>query len=1106
MGSWRAATLATCCLALALPRGAAEGSSRETSDDASQLEFFERRIRPLLAEHCYECHSARKTPPEGRLRLDSPEHIREGGRTDVAVVPGSPERSLLARAVSYTDVDLRMPPDGRLSDGQIRDIDAWIRMGAPLPAASGSVTTDLEPGIDLEAGRRFWAFQPVADPPLPEVRDSSWPRTPIDRFVLAKLEGRGLTPAPAADRRSWLRRVTFDLIGLPPLPEEIASFEADASAEAHARVVERLLASPHYGERWGRHWLDLVRFAETNGHEFDNDKLDAWRYRDYVIRAFNQDVPYDQLIREHVAGDLIADKRLSPDLSHWDSPLGTGFLWFGEVLNSPVDSVKSRADEVDNQLDVLAKAFQGLTVACARCHDHKFDPIPTADYYAMGGILHSTEISEAVIDSPQRAAEIAAAHQEIAAVNGEIVRLVESRQPRLVEGLESDLLAAAERFRAPTAPPTTGALAAWYETLTLACSRPGHVFHPLAAVLDRLAQPDPPSFSEALAGERAELEAHAADLADVAGLAARRGDESFEDFERLDYGEWRVAGQAFGTGPARTLAPNLPVRDHRGGGIASSFGHGSDALVGSLTSPELVVEKPWVHVRLAGTEEKRPRELAQLRVSIVAAGYKAIHFRPTGSGAFEWQSQQVEELVAGRRCVVEIVDRSREGHIAVDAIVFSDSKQPPPLSSAPSPRVLRMLQRPGIDSVPALVAAYADLFSAAAREDRLSLENRWLASALVPFRSAEGALEQAGGAEAARLRELRQRRGRASERLPESAFALVAREGTPGDARVHKGGSHRNLGEEVPRGFLGVIAGDEQPPAGRGSGRLALARWLASPDNPLTARVMVNRIWQHHFGDGLVASADNFGAMGRRPSHPELLDHLAGEFVRGGWSIKELHRLVLLSSSYRMSSRVEPAHAAADPENALLHHFPVRRLEAEAIRDSVLAVSGRLDRRLFGPGVTPHITEFQDGRGKPESGPLDGTGRRSVYIQVRRNFLTPLFLAFDYPLPVSTIGARGQSTVPSQALSLLNNPFVAEQARHWGRRAVERYGDSERRVDGMFEGAFGRLPEEWERRAALDFVREQELRYGVAPGSAEEKAWGDLAHVLFNSTEFVFLR
>ena len=846
-----------------------------------QTEFFEKKIRPVLVERCYGCHGAEITQPMGGLRLDTAARLRKGGDSGPVITPGDPAASLLIAAISYRNPNLKMPPSGKLKDQQIADFTDWIKMGAPDPRGDETAPEPAKKGVDFTAARKFWSFQALKRPA---------PDASIDQFLRAKLDEKHLEPAPPADKRTLIRRVTFDLTGLPPTPREVENFLADQSPAAFSKLVERLLASPHYGERWARHWLDLVRYAETNGHEFDNDKIDAWRYRDYVIRAFNQDVPYNQFVKEHIAGDLLPEKRLSLDRAYWESPLGTSFYWFGEVLNSATDSVKSRADEVDNQIDVVSKTFLALTVACARCHDHKFDPIPTADYYSLAGILHSTALRETVIDSPERESQIASLRS---------------------------------------------------------------------------------------------------------GGAPRPGDVVFEDFGKSGYDGWRVTGQAFGRSPAS--------------GIASSFG-GSDRLMGSLTSQSFVMPKLFVHVRMAGSKtDPRLKELAPLRFTLVTNGFKAEHLFPDGSDVPRWRTMRMTKEI-GRTCYFEIVDRSAAGHIAVDRIVFSDSEKPP----------------------------------------------------------------------------------EADQAIPASIFATIAADEDPHDVRIHIRGNHQNLGDPAPRRFLQVIAGQDQPPIRDGSGRLQLAERIAGADNPLTARVMVNRIWKYHFGYGLVRSTDNFGRTGDAPTHPELLDFLAARFIESGWSVKAMHRLILLSSAYQMSSAANLEAAKIDPENKLLHHFPVRRLEAEAIRDSILAVAGTLDRALFGPSVPPYISKFQDGRGKPESGPLDGARRRSIYIQVRRNFLTPMFLAFDYPLPISTIGRRSISTVPSQALILMNDEFLQLESQEWAKRVTADETDARRRVTSMYQAAFARPPEDWELSDALAFVH--------------TGTWADLAHVLMNSAEFIYVR
>jgi uncharacterized protein DUF1549/uncharacterized protein DUF1553/cytochrome c len=827
---------------------------------AQDFEFFEKKIRPIFASKCYGCHGPEAKPVQAHFRIDSREGMLKGGDSGPAIVPGNLQDSRLLKAVSYTDLDLRMPPTGKLSDGEIADLRRWVEMGAPDPRTGTAPAARRT--LDLERGKRHWAFRPVVKPSArPEIASG-----------------------PPASKPVWLRRVTYDLIGLPPTREEMTAYLADTSPDADKNVVERLLASPHYGERWARHWLDLVRFAESNGHEFDNDKLDAWQYRDYVIRAFNDDVPYNQFVREHIAGDLLPEKRLSRDGSFWESPIGTGFYWFGEVLNSAVDSVKSRADQVDNQIDVMGKTFLGLTVACARCHDHKFDPIPTMDYYSLAGYLHSTSMQEAVIDSPARAREIGEAAAKVS---------------RTID--------------------------------------------------------DPPRL-----------------------ILVRPNENYFDGFTNGGPEGWTVQG--------------VPEANE-----AKEF-------VGSYTSQKFTLKKLWVHVLLRGTKtDKTLRERAPVRVTLVTDDHKSEHFFPSGKG-WEWVTVRMTKEI-GRVCYFEIVDRARDGYLQVSTIVLSDNEKP---------------------------------------------------------------LSYLHGGENTGLEAMQ-------PRVPPSTFAMIAMDESPGDTKVHIRGSHKNLGDIAPRRFLRVIASEEQTPIEPGkSGRLALAEWMASERNPLAARVMVNRIWEHHFGKGIVATPDNFGLTGDRPSNPEMLDWLAARFVESGWSVKAIQREIVLSKAYRSV------------------HVPVQRLEAEAIRDALLSVSGSLDRTMYGRSIGPHISAYQDGRGKPKSGPLDGNNRRSIYIEVRRNFITPMFLAFDYPLPVSTTGARGASTVPSQALMMLNNEFVQLCAERWAKRLESEEQDEAARVRRMFEEAFARPAEDWEVREVAAFAR--------------QRGWKESAHTLFNSAEFLYVQ
>ena len=893
-------------------------------------EFFEKKIRPVLASKCYACHGD-KLASSG-LRLDFKGGWERGGNRGTAIIPGDPDGSLLIKAISYRDPQLKMPPGGRLSEAEMADLSEWVRTGATDPRAAPPSKPPGPSEIDFTEARKFWAFQPIRRYTPPTVKNRSWARSPIDAFLCAKLEANGLTPASQADKPTWLRRVTFDLTGLPPAPEEIAAFLADRSPRAYETVVDRLLASPHYGERWARHWLDLVRFAETSGHEFDFEKQEAWRYRDYVIRAFNQDLPYDQFVKEQIAGDLLDSPRVTPDGKQLETPVATALFGLGEERNGATDLGEVRAEKMDSRIDVFGKAFLGLTIACARCHDHKFDPIPTADYYSLGGIFESTQLVLGSIQSPSQSKEAEAVLRRVT------------------------------KTSAPT--------------------------------------PAPKTVHE-----------------------ERPGDIVFEDFHKPSFEGWHVNGLAFAAGPI--------------GGMANSFRGGSDKLMGTLTSRSFVPTKQYIHVRLAGTKFSPVREHPSLlAVTIFANGRYPKGVAGDGDGILRWKTIALHEEI-GQLCNLEIADRRTDGHIIVDRIVFSDSKQPP--ADAPEPVAVEALPAPD------------------------------------------------------------------QQALPEEPFGMLSAEDEPHNLRIHVRGNHLNPGDEVPRGFLHVLAGDDAKTFTNGSGRLELAQALFGPDNPLTARVMVNRIWQHHFGEGLVRTVDNFGKTGDRPSHPELLDYLALRFRESGWSVKAMHRELVLSNAYRLSSVPSERSREVDPNNRLLSYMRVKRLEGETIRDSILAVSGSLDLATYGPSVRPHISAYQDGRGKPDSGPLDGAGRRSVYLEVRRNFITPLFLAFDYPLPSTTVGRRSVSTVPSQALMLMNNEFVAAEASKWAARALSADKDRKVRLDNMFLRAYGRLPDATDRAQIADFLDKQAARY---PGATAEdsRVWADLAHVIFNSKEFIFVR
>ena len=953
-------------LAVLVAAGRAGAEDMPPRFDASALESFEKEVRPILAERCQVCHGPSKQ--KGGLRLDSRAAALAGGDSGPAVVPGRPGDSLLVDAINYGE-HVQMPPKSKLPPAEVAALTKWVATGAAWPADQNKSQAGPASGIaNWQERAKHWSLQPVRRADPPPVKDSDWASTPIDRFLLARLEAEGLKPTPDADRRTWLRRVTFDLIGLPPRAEDIEAFVADRSADAHEKVVDRLLASPHYGERWARHWLDLVRYAETSGHEFDYDIPDAWRYRDYVIRAFNADVPYDRFVVEHLAGDLLPEPRRHPQDGTNESILGTGFFFLGEGTHSPVDLRDEEAGRLDGQIDVLGKAILGLTLACARCHDHKFDAITARDYYALSGYLKSCRLQHAFLDPP---------------------------------GRNSDAIAELS------------------------------------------------SIKRSFAGRAEVAESGSTKVEDD-------GSELFEDFHQSTYDGWFVTGEAFGAGPTGAGAFRVEAGPRTATAIPRGWAHSglvSDRLQGVLRSRTFVIDRRYIHVRAQGRGG---------RINLVVDGFEKIRDpiyggltrgvdSPTGP---QWPTMDVS-MWRGHRAYLELSDGATvdfttgqartlggDGYLAVDEIRFSDQAKPP---------------RPMNPAMP----------TSTSLDDPTS-------------------------------RPLLDRYHEVESRIAPPTLGLAIADGTGEDARVHIRGSTRSLGDVVPRRFLEVFHG--APPSTPGSGRLELASRIVEPGNPLTARVLVNRLWKHHFGEGLVRSTDDFGAMGVPPSHPDLLDWLASEFVRDGWSIKRMHRRMVLSRAYQMASVAASEADRADPTNRLLHRMNVRRLEAEAIRDAMLAVSGRLDPTMFGPSVPTHLTPFMEGRGRPpRSGPLDGAGRRTIYLDVRRNFPAPMLLAFDFPTLPSCLGRRNVSNVPAQALTLLNDPFVLDQARAWAGRVCRVESCPEDRLNDLYRAAFGRPPSDRERAESLSFLDARSRK----PGDAD--AWADLCHVLMNTKDFLFI-
>jgi hypothetical protein len=1088
-------------VALWLPVGAAEPT-------AQQVEFFEKKVRPVLVEHCGKCHIGEKI--KGHLHLDSRANLLKGGDSGPAIVPGEPDKSLLIKAIRYTG-ELRMPPRTKLAAQQIDDLTEWVKMGAPWPDfrrdPKGST---LAKEFDLAERKKFWAWQPVKAAPPPS--GGAWVKTPLDSFILAKLQAAGLKPARPADRRTLIRRVYFDLIGLPPTPEELEAGLSDKSHDWYEKLVDRLLASPHYGERWARHWLDLVRFAETYGHEFDFEIPHAHEYRDYVIRAFNADVPYNQFVTEHIAGDLLAQPRKHPTEGFNESIIGTGFWYLGEAKHSPVDSRGDEADRIDNQLDVFGKTFLGLTIACARCHDHKFDAISTKDYYALVGYLESSRQQVAYIDaSPTREEAIGRMRDALAQAR----KLAVSTTARTLTERSGSLGKYLMASRAGIAQDQVEAMA--LERWKTALWRSGiwkqeHFFYPWQMLANHQNEE---SFDAVRKAVLAQLKAQAGRVADAEKKAV-----VFADFARETFRDWFVTGEAFGTGPTRQPTPLLAndssgtIKQMVAPGVAHS-GLISDKLQGVLRSKTFVISKRKILYRVAGKGAQVNLILDGLQL-IRDPIYGGLTFKVDHGDAMTWKVMDVS-MWQGQKAYIEIIDDG-PGFVAVDKVLFGDDSATPP--TAPNYLLLQMLDDADLLTPELLSQRYQKLALDTLKRwragelgkedaDRFELLSMLVSNEAIATLPAEVAKPSE------KLAELLAEHRKAEAALLPPRRALAMTDGSPWNEKVHIRGNHKNLGEEVPRRFLEAMAGPDQPASADGSGRLDLARRMTDPANPLLARVMVNRLWKHHFGEGIVRSVDNFGVLGELPTHPELLDWLATEFTQapppgGGtgaaWSLKKMHRLMVLSSTYQMASKTDdPKAAQIDPENKLLHRMPIRRLEAEAIRDAMLAVSGRLDARQFGPGVMPFLTTHMTGRGRPtQSGPLDGAGRRSIYINVRRNFLTPMFLSFDYPIPFTSMGKRSVSNVPAQALILMNNPFVTQQAELWSKRVLaEPNLTAEERVTKLYITAFARPPEPSELAEAKKFLEEQGKQRG-APD--HPLAWADLCHVLFNVKEFIFIQ
>ena len=931
----------------------------------------------------------------GGLRLDSREALLKGGTRGPAIVPGKPAESLLLRAVRQ-DGTLRMPPSGKLKDAEIAALAQWIEMGAPW--GPGKIT-------QTEPGKKFWAFVPPREPQAPQVRNAAWVKSPLDAFVLSALEAKGLTPAPPADKRTLIRRATFDLTGLPPTPDAVRAFLDDTRPDAFARVIDRLLASPRYGERWGRHWLDVARYADSNGLDENLVYRHAWRYRDYVIQAFNKDKPYDLFLKEQLAGDLLPAADDATSFERWTA---TGFLSLGAKMLAEDDPVKMEMDIIDEQLDTSARTFMGLTVGCARCHDHKFDPIPQADYYSMAGIFKSSKTMEnfnvvakwhEYVLAPEAERQKLQEHlDKIEARNKEITRISGAENKRLIEEARGRvgayLLAADDLLR--------------YEKIALQPAGTRGQPSPAAVKRDagtfdrgnapRTLQKEKnnvptdvkgPYFAEydatvAAAGEyqldMLEEETGAGTLdVWINGVLEMRGKSAVTNRKASpEAGGWSVSGVF-----PLAAGKNTIRLEHK-----SRFPYFEALLLsplpGNVEAPrslEQAGRKYSVNPSFLAqwVEEMRRSKGAPHSVLYALYAYAGKQ-RLDGDALSGWTSPAAERFRGfNPKTREELAARYQELFVEADRQWQELEKTRAALPKEKTPRN-NVKQAEGLSD--AGLEAFRELSYAKAG----------------PFSAPGDAKQYYPAAVREQLTALETERKALEDATPDLPRAMGVRDGEKiANLQINIRGSHWTLGEEAPRRFLRVVAGDNQPPIPpQQSGRLQFAEWLAKPDHPLTSRVMANRIWRWHFGRGIVPSMDNFGRLGEMPTNQPLLDWLALRFVEQGWSIKRMHRLIMLSSTYQMSSAYNAGAFETDPENTLLWRANRRRLEAEAIRDAVTAVSGEIDLTMGGT-----ILKFKDRQYVSNTEQRGGANydlpRRSVYMPVVRSSMYEMFQAFDLP-------------------------------------------------------------------------------------------------------------
>lgn len=1009
--------VALACFALALL------SARSAVADEG-TDFFEQKIRPVLAKHCYSCHSteARDSKKlQGALFLDNAAGVLRGGENGPAIVAGNSAESLLMRAIRHEEGE--MPPDGKLPDEVIADFARWIDMGAPDPRA-GDAPALAPRVIDIAEGKKWWSFQPLQTIAPPVAAEGARIAGPIDQFIVAKQREHGLTQAEPAAKEQLLRRAYYDLIGLPPTPEQIDAFAQDTSPQAFEKVIDELLASPRYGEKWARHWLDVARFAESGGYEFDGFRGGAYHYRDWVIKSLNADLPYDQFVRQQLAGD----KLKTDDLQ---AAAATGFLvagpYPGQTTAKTIERI--RYDQLDDMLMTVGGSMLGLTLGCVRCHDHKYDPLPQTDYYSLAAALAQTGHGNRQLDPDPAATQAAWQQYQAQATSlNEAIRAF----------AQKDLPPRFETWRAQELPK----------------------------------QPDSPRWQTLepleLTAERSWIKPQAdGTLLHDGGLQpgllmTRRGERRAIANEEL----YRIttATHQKNVASLRLDALTHKTLPQRGPGLN---GDGSFQLV-ELT----VTAKP-----LDPNVKDAPQTL-KLKPVFAAFADKdqpldnAVDGKPETAWLVRETAKrdnaavfELEPPLAGFAGGTQLVFELKFRDVGIGRLRLSLSTEPNPATWAGD------FAPQHLGEIRALLAEGGN----ALKETQREAVARWFA----PFDAETNKLVQPQ----------RDHVGAEPRQTLSEVYTTVA--GGQDVYHLRRGEVDQKLAKMTP-GVLQVLSRGDMPPAAQPlDPRVALGDWMTSVEHgagPLLARVMVNRLWQHHFGEGIVGTPNDFGAQGDRPTHPALLEWLAAEFVRGGWKLKPLHKQIMLSAAYQQSHAASEANVKADPENKYLSRQRTRRLEAENIRDALLAIGGNLDTAMYGPSF------------------LDNVPRRSVYLRVKRSELIPIMTMFDAPEPTQSVGERVSTTVPTQSLTMMNSPFVRQQAEKLAQRIrPAQDAPPSAAVDAAYRIALGRSPSEAERTRMTTFIDEQTQAIGGDAGQARDRALVEFCHALICLNEFVYV-